>query len=43
MLCATGAELAKLEEQGIEIRSQLGEVFAQGGKTKETRNERRKR
>jgi hypothetical protein len=29
MLCAPAAEFAKLEEQGIEICSQLGEVFAQ--------------
>jgi RNA polymerase primary sigma factor len=29
MSCATAAELAKLEEQGIEISSQLGEVSAQ--------------
>jgi len=29
MLCATATELAKLEEQGIEISSQLGEVFDQ--------------
>jgi len=30
MLCATAAELAKLEEQGIEISSQLGEVLPKG-------------
>jgi RNA polymerase primary sigma factor len=34
MLCATAAESAKLEEQGIEIGSQLGEVFAQRGRPK---------
>jgi hypothetical protein len=34
MLCATAAELAKLEEQGIEISSQLGEIFTQRVKTK---------
>jgi RNA polymerase primary sigma factor len=32
MLGATAAESAKLEEQGIEISSQLGEVFAQRGR-----------
>jgi hypothetical protein len=34
MLCATAAELAELEEQGMEISSQLGEVFAQRGRPK---------
>jgi len=28
MFCATAAESAKLEEQGIEISNQLGEVFS---------------
>ncbi|MBA7653307.1 hypothetical protein ES703_61155 [subsurface metagenome] len=39
----TAAELAKLEEQGIEVSIQLGEVFAQKGQrrsgAKEVRNE----
>ena len=42
----TAAELAKLEEQGIEVSIQLGEVFSQKRRTrsvaKETRNELRK-
>jgi len=42
----TAAELAKLEEQGIEVSIQLGEVFTQKKRTrsvaKEVRNELRK-
>jgi len=36
----TAAELAKLEEQGIEVSTQLGEVFSQRGKaTRSTKDE----
>ncbi|MFC1916987.1 hypothetical protein ACFLX1_02535 [Chloroflexota bacterium] len=39
----TAAELAKLEEQGIEVSIQLGEVFSQKGQRRSGSNELRKR